>query len=171
MPFQLFTTTSGSSADSTAALTSGIPTVESVPLLLNGGGTFDRQRNTVETLALGSAVRTATTNTPDCTNFNFRAIGFWLNVTANPGGAEALNLLFQIKEPVSSTYVTVHTWTAAITAANGVRFVAVGPGLPTSGYPANTQTNNFILTRTCRLQIGHSSTGNWTYTVTFVGMV
>lgn len=137
------------------------------PMGVNGAGTRDVLTRNRATTVLASAIRAATTNGPDTTNYNARGCLVFLNVTANPGGAETLTVNLQMKDSVTGVYKTIASSPALSAAANGAYVCSFYPGATaavtgTSGLSANVPT---VLPETYRVQVAHSAAGNWTYSV------
>jgi hypothetical protein len=99
---------------------------------------------------LASAVRNASTNSADITNYNGSNVLIILNITAVPG-VDTITPKIQAKDPVSGSYVTLVTGTAQ--AANGAFFTSLPAALLG------------CLSRTWRVNITHSGAGNFTYSV------
>lgn len=143
-----------------AALVAALP-VEAVLLGYNGS-TLERRRNNHEVTVLASAARTATTDSPQQTNYNAKGAALWLRVTVAAGGGETLNLIcFQV-DPVggANTELFRHN---GITAA-GTYAYQIYPSI------ADTQTKLYAfsalaLPRRWFVRVEHSAGGSWTYSV------
>lgn len=157
--------TSATNADGMAAsaTASRYETVDR--LTLYNSSTFDRFYSNWATSVLASAARTATTNSADQTNYNGRGVTVFLNVTANPGGAETLSLKIQAKDPVSSAYIDVADAGVLFTAANGLKALTLYPGTLAADLVSGDVGKSGVLPRTWRAVVTHSSTGSWTYSV------
>lgn len=161
----------GNSADGVA--TSGTAKRASVQadLMLFNETSMDRQRNNAEATLLASAARTATTNSPDQTNYNGRGVVVTLDVTATPNNAETLTVAIQSKGPVSGKYVTISAFTALVASALGATpttatFVfSLYPGVAETAAVGNHEAQALVLPRTWRVLVTHSAGGSWTYTV------
>lgn len=115
---------------------------------------------------LESKARTATTNSPDQFAFErTRGVRLYLNVTANPGGAETLTLQVQAKDPASDTWVNVTKFTAEPAAANALYQYEVYPGAVDTGTIDNYQIQGGSLPRVWRARVTHSASGSWTYSL------
>lgn len=140
----------GNSADGLATLALGLPTVAGFPYAFNGA-TWDRRRGVSEQVLLASAARTATTSSPDVTNYNWISFVSFLNITVSPGGGQTLTQSLQIKDPVSGAYVA-QGQTGTAQAATGLSFF-------------QTTVFNTSLPRVFRINVAHSGAGSWTYSV------
>jgi hypothetical protein len=138
------------------------------PLLMNSAGSWDRQRNTLDGTLLASSARTATTNSPDQTNYNGRGVSVVLNVTANPGGIETLSLKIQGKDSISGNYYDIADATVLFTAGNGTKVLTVYPGVLAADFVAGDTGKSAVVPRTWRAVVTHSSTGSWTYSLSGV---
>lgn len=132
--------------------------VDAAQRILNPAGTLDRVRGNVTATGLASAARTATTSTPDQTNYNGRGCRAYVDVTAVPG-IETVTVTIEVKDPVSGTYTAILT---------GAALVATGHVIYTV-YPDATVTANLAaslpLSRTWRVKLTHSASGSFTYSV------
>lgn len=108
------------------------------------------QTNEAGTL-LASAARTADTQSSDQINIGAVGVMIFVNVTAVPGGAETLTPIIQFKDSVSSNYGTLQA--GPVITATGLYYVTAAP------------SNGLSLPRNWRLNMDHSSTGSWTYSV------
>lgn len=128
-----------------------------LPLTYNGS-TWDLQRGNTEGTLLASATRTATTTTPDQTNYNARGVLVFFNITA-VSGTGGLTLSIQWKDPVSGTTYSNLLVGSALTTA-GARIYQVYPAA--SGGTASTGA---ALPRTWRVSVAHGDASNYTYSV------
>ena len=119
-----------------------------------------------EEVALPSAARTTSTASADLSNASARGALVIFNVTANPGGSENLSFQIEAKDPVSGSYAAYVSWNNAISAANGLRFLAVGPGV--SSVPNLGNGFALVLPKTFRVRVVHSGAGSWTYSAAIV---
>lgn len=136
---------------------------------LHNGSTFDPARNNTEGTLLASSARTASTNTATQTHYNGDGTLFlYLDVTANPGGAETLQIIAYGVSPIPGTRVQVVAFTAIPAAANGQYGFMVGPDLtealaPTAGtFAARARAT---VPRSWSVQVVHSAAGSWTYSL------
>lgn len=111
---------------------------------------FDRERGTVSGIALASAARTATTNSPDIISYNGRVIIAILNITAAPG-VETVTINIQGKDPASGNYYTIISGTAQ--AAVSI------------SYQISVNSFTSVTPRTWRINVTHSAAGSFTYSV------
>lgn len=107
---------------------------------------------------LTSAVRTATTTTSDIVKQTEDAVTFILNVTAVPG-VQTLTPKIQGKDSLGNYYDIV---VGTASATTGIVLLKVGPGIASV---ANVAIGD-MLPDVYRVVITHSSTGNFTYTLT-----
>jgi hypothetical protein len=143
------------------------------PSLFDGASTFNRQRGNVEATLLASASRSATTNTPDQTNYNGRGCALVLNVTVEAGGVETLALKIQGKDSISGNYydiVSFGTVYDSATQAPTVTAVAIMyPGVTDADIVGTTGfSKGMVLPRTWRAVVTHSASGSWTYSLSGV---
>ena len=143
------------------------PAVGAAGLLYNGS-TYDRERGNVEGTLLVSAARTATNASDPQTNYNHRGVVLFLYVTAMPGGGETLTVQLQLKDPVSGwgTYVAFPA-----VALTGYYQYVVYPGAAESIATANFEVAALPLGRTWRVNMVHSGSGSWTYSLGYALMV
>ena len=130
-------------------------------LYLYNGVSGDRLRNNVVRTVLASAARTATTASADQTNYNHKGIFVVFDVTAVPG-TDTVQLKLQAYDGASGKYVDLLTGTAE--SAVGTYLYGLYPGIGDK----NTIFDNYeeiMLPRTWRVQIVHSSTTSFTYSV------
>lgn len=112
----------------------------------------------VEVTALGSAARTATTNSADMTNDAGRGLDLTFDITAVPG-VQTVTLTIQGKDPASGKYYTLLA--GAAQSATGTLRMRVYPGLTAA---ANVDANG-SLPKTWRVSVAHSGAGSFTYSV------
>lgn len=132
-------------------------------LHLFDGTNWDRLRGNVEGTLLASAARTANTTSPTQANYNARGAIFWLDVTANPGGAETLTLFPREINPVTGVPGSAFTSVAAVAATNGLYVLEMYPGVVNGG--TNPKSSSYVLPRTWAVTVTHSGAGSWTYSV------
>lgn len=152
----------------TADATGGEIYVGVQPVLWNGAST-DRHRGNTEGTLLASAVRAASTNTSNQVNYNGRgSLALYLDVTANPGGAETLQVILYGVSPIPGSRVQIVAFTAGGAAANAQYGFLIGPELTEAlGMTAGTfaaRAKAFI-PRTWSIQVVHSAAGSWTYSL------
>jgi hypothetical protein len=135
-------------ADGQATGILGLLGIENRAQLFNGA-TFDRQRGNTEFTILASAVRSASNNSADFTNYNSTRLFAFLNITAVPG-ADTITVAIQSKDPVSGNYATTLSGTA-----QGAVGLSVIP----------TTAIGVIVPRTFRVLVSHSGAGNFTYSI------
>lgn len=119
---------------------------------------------------LASAARTATNSTPVQTDFEHTGVRLFLNVTANPGGAETLAVQVEMVDPVAykdgtvvSRAVTAFAATAA--AANDTYVYELYPGSVETSATASHEVQGGSLPTLWRVKVTHSASGSWTYTL------
>lgn len=138
-------------------------------LLVWNGNAWDRWRGVTEDLvALPSAARNATTSSDVLINHSSSRLWAVLDVTANPGAAQTLNLIL---------VGVIGNVSANLAASNpndfgggpGAFFLAIGPGITSHGFGGVGGTSNqCVLPRKLRFQVQHSGAGAWTYSVTYI---
>lgn len=109
------------------------------------------------------AARTATTNSADQLNLNWRGVMLVLNVTAVVGGNAGLQVIIQQKDPTSGAY---NNLCAAPTAVTTVSFATYQfyPGVLTTNGNIKA-TSNIILPDTWRAQVIHGDSDSYTYSL------
>lgn len=127
--------------------------------------------SSVEGTLLASAARTATAS-GDLTNRSGRGGMFFLTIAATPNNAETLTLLIQGRAPSGGSLQTLTTFTALVASALGatpsVTFVfTVYPGAAETAATTFHEVQALPLPRSCRAVVLHSSTGSWTYSLTY----
>ncbi|MGE0227764.1 MAG: hypothetical protein AB7I38_10995 [Dehalococcoidia bacterium] len=171
--------TIGQYFDSTAAdgvsNGSGIGYVGARQFLFNGSG-WDRLRGNAAATGLASAARTASTATSDQTNYNGRGAQIILDVTATPNNAETLQVTVELKDPVSGKYVQVAAFTALTASVLGATpttetyVYTLYPGAAETIATAKHELQALPIGRTWRVNILHSASGSWTYSVGVVNL-
>lgn len=135
--------------------------VGSLNYLFNGASR-DRQRGNVALALLASAARTAETSSSDTVNYNHTKILLVVNVssmTATP----VLTPKLQIKDSISSAYVTVWTAAANITATGTYAYLfAIGGSGGAGGF---TEVASLLVGRTWRFTMSVADTDSATYSV------
>jgi hypothetical protein len=126
---------------------------------------WNRLRNNTAVPILTTAVRAATTNASDQTNYNARGVLVVLDITANPGGAETLQMVIQSRAIVAANYSELATYPVTAAAANATYFYILYPGSAETIATGRLEIQGLPLPRTWRPRIVHSAGGNWTYTV------
>ena len=131
-----------------------------VEVLTSAGGPFENTQGTL----LASALRSATTNTPQQTNYNARGVVVFLNVTANAGTSPTLSTVIRAYDPISGN-------TRALVTGGNVTGVGTYAFLV---YPAagtlDTQTgSNLPLPRTWDVNfvLGGSAGPSFTYSAAY----
>jgi len=141
---------------------------------LFNGSSFDRARGNEEGTALASAVRTATTLSAALTNYNASAAIFMVEVTVNPGSAETLKFRVLHNDPVSGDDVILYeTATSTFSGTVGYAVLHFGPGAVTAGYGQAgwDEEVQLSLPRDYKIQVVHSASGSWTYSVSYALIV
>jgi hypothetical protein len=128
------------------------------------------QENAANTL-LTQAARTATVQSSDQDNPNGQAVTIVLDVTASPNNAETLTVSVQGKDPASGKYQTIGSFTAlagttvGATATTQTYFYTLDPVSAVAALANQRQVVQGRLPRVWRVQVAHSASGSWTYTV------
>lgn len=127
------------------------------------GTNWDRWRNNGEGTLLASAARTATTNSTDQVNYNWRGVHVIIDITAGSG----LTITPSItgKDPISGTYYTLLAGTALT--GTGITILKVYPGITAA---ANASASD-ILPRTWRFTMTAGDATSATYSVAYVGIL
>lgn len=129
---------------------------------------LDRSRANDALTLLAAAARTATTSSPDQTNFNWRGLQVVLNVTA-ASGTGGLIVTVQGKDPVSGNYYNLNANPAGVT-ATGTYVYEVYPGVGAAGGGV-TQRISGILPRTFRVTVTAGDGSSYTYSVAVAPVV
>jgi len=129
------------------------------PMLFNGA-TYDQKVNNAPITLLASAARTATTTSPDQTNYNARGVMLVFDVTAVPGGEETVMFKLYSKDALSGKYNILFSGSALST--TGTRVYFFYPSIM-SGLGDGQQ--DMPLPRSWRIAISHSASGSFTYSV------
>ena len=141
------------------------------------GTSWDRQRNNVAATGLASGARTASTPTPDQTNYNGRGAHIFLDITATPNNTETLQVTIEEKDPVSNKYIQIAAFPALTASTLGATPTAetylyeIGPGISETIAVAKHELQALLLSRTWRVNVLHSAAGSWTYSVGIVNLV
>lgn len=118
----------------------------------------------LETL-LASAARIASTDGPDQTNNRASGVYLFLDVTANPGGAETLTVAIQIKDKPSGKYRTLTSFPNAAAATNATYIYCLRVGAAETVAIANVEVQSLPLPALWRAIVTHSASGSWTYSL------
>ena len=141
------------------------------------GTAWDRIRNNVHAIVLASAARTASTPTPDQTNFNGRGAMIMLDVTATPNDAQTLQVTVEVKDPASAKYVPIASFTALTASVLGASpttetyVYTLYPGATETIATAKHELQALPLSRIWRVNVLHSAAGSWTYSVGFINLL
>lgn len=142
---------------------------------LYNGTNWDRRRNNHEATLLASAARTATTNSPDQTNYNGRGIHVSIDVTVE--GPATLAIKIQGKHSVGGTYYDIVDFGTVYTAATdapGPKTVSLYPGILTADHVgvgagvSGTIGKSAVLPRTWRAVVTHADATTCTYSLSAV---
>lgn len=117
-----------------------------------------RVRCNTSAIVLASAARTATVNSADFSNYNFKGLHLTVNVssiTATP--SIVVNL--QGKDPISGTYYTLLSSTAIT--ATGLTVLKICPGIA----PIVNRATSDILPLTWRVNVTHGDADPITYSI------
>jgi len=148
---------SAAAADGSSSL--GKPSVS--PYLYNGA-TWDKTRNNTEGTLLASAERTATTTSSVIVNYNAKFLVVFVNITV-ASGTGGLRVGIRSVDPVTAVATQVNTFMSPRT-TTGVLFhqLALGLGAATGNVSDNT---NALVPRQFSIQIAHSDSSSYTYSV------
>ena len=134
--------------------------------LAYNGATWDHVRNNHETIIYPSAVHTGTHSSPTQINYNAKGVIIYLNVTANPGGAEFLGMNLHYVDPASGLVTTLIATLTTTAAVNGMYSLHLYPGASTPPETPNVNKSYSLpLPRQWQVAITHSGAGAWTYSV------
>jgi hypothetical protein len=153
-----------------AALVSALP-VEAMAMRWNGASADLWQGPTVEQTALASAIRTATTTSPDQVHRGHGFLLVCLRITA-ASGTGGLQLQVSLGNLTYPVYLHSVSPSTPIT-STGRFYWVYGPGLretgvPTSGVSGSIQQHvNVAIVRDWRVHIVHNDASSYTYSVTF----
>lgn len=152
--------------NATAGITMPTPVLPAaaVPMLYNTD-TYDAVLNNFEKSLLASAVRAASTNSADQTNYNHRGVTLFLDVTVNGGGVETIQPIIQAKDPVSGNYVNLTAFAVNAFITPTTAIYQLYPGDTLTAAVTNFSVQGAVLPRIWRLRIVHSAASNWTYSV------
>ena len=131
----------------------------------SAAGAWDRERNNTAITALTSAARTATTSSGTLVNYNAPGAMIFLNITANPGGAETLTLSVEVLGPISAGWTPITAFSAEAAATNDEFLYTIYPGASETTAVALHYVQALALPRSFRVTVTHSAAGSWTYSV------
>jgi hypothetical protein len=145
----------------------GAGLLATAPVLWNGT-TFDPEINNQEMTYYASAARTATPAMVNQKNYNQKGVAIYVNVTAAPASAGALTPKLYYVDPVAGNTFRVWTVTNAISYTNGVSpyIYVFYPGVSNSAATFK-EFVNLTVPRTFAIQINHSTSDSWTYSVSY----
>ncbi len=118
---------------------------------------------------LASAARTASKTSDAQVNTTSRGVGLFLDVTANPGGAETLTVKIEWVDPVSGKVRAITAFSAIPAATNATYLYTLYPGALSS--VTNQEVQQGALPKGWRVTVTHSSTGEWTYSLGYCLLV
>lgn len=127
-------------------------------------------------ILLTSAARTATATTSDVrTTLNEGASGIMLilDITATPNNTQTLTPSLQVLDPASGKYQTLTAFAAlkgeeiGATATTATYVYTLYPGGSETGSVAKHEVQALPVPSVWRAVITHSSTGSWTYTLSY----
>lgn len=127
---------------------------------LFNGSTWDRAYGNLNSTLLASAARTATTASPDLTNFNARGAHIIINVSAIT--TSNLTVTIQGKDPISGVYYDLLV--GVVITGTGITILKIYPGITAV---ANASASD-ILPRTFRVNCIKGDASSWTYSVAAV---
>lgn len=142
--------------DGSTALITGLNT-NSFGRLFNGS-TWDRERSNTEETFLASALRTATVNSADFTNWNAKGLHVIIDVSVISASPSIVTFV-QGKDPVSGNYYDILEGLPITT--TGINIIKVFPGISAI---VNASASD-ILPRTYRVRVEHANTDSITYSV------
>src|SRR5487761_1056201 len=119
--------------------------------------------NTEGTLLAGAA-RTATTHSPNQTNYNARGVTLFLNVTSapgSPGSGSGLYAQLWLVDPVSGLASVATSFGASKQTTTGLYVYQYYP----AGVTAGVGNSNGVLTRTWYVAVVHGNSDSYTYTL------
>lgn len=124
-------------------------------------GVWERWRNNGTATVLASAARTATNQSADQTNYNWRGLHLIINVTAI---VDTPSVVFTIqgKDPISANYYTILASAAIV--GTGTTVLKVYPGITAA---ANLSVSD-ILPRVWRVDATHADADSATYSIAAV---
>ncbi len=122
---------------------------------------WERIRDNEEATPLASAVRSATTNGPDQTNFNAKGIAVFFDIAVVPG-TDTVQLVVQGKDPATGAYVDFFVDAAQVAVAKRTVIIYPNAGAAADGVDA---TRAYPIPRTFRIRIVHVGVGSFTYSV------
>lgn len=132
--------------------------IHSANYVLGNGSSYENLRGVIATTLLSSSARTATTNSTDQSNTNWR--GFLLTVDVSSAGTGSITPSIQVKDSISSNYKTI--WTAATPlTANGTYVYALSPGAASAA--SYTEIAQLLIGRTWRLAMVANNANSVTY--------
>jgi hypothetical protein len=117
---------------------------------------------------LSSAARTATNTTAIQTDREHRGVRLFLNVTANPGGAETLTVSLNMVDPITGGAAggvtrAITAWPATTAATSATYVYELYPGAVETAATANHEVQGGTLPIFYSVTVTHSASGSWTY--------
>jgi hypothetical protein len=128
------------------------------------GSSWDRRRNNVESVLLAAVSRTSSTTTPIQTNHNAKGFVLSLTTSAVPANGETLKVRLLSIDPVTNTSRGVCDFDLGAIAVNTSAVLSYYPGLKSS-LSGLLQSENGLLSRRFMLQVIHSGSSPWTYSL------
>lgn len=118
-----------------------------------------------ETELLASAARTTTTTSGDFPNNGYSGAWFYLNITANPGGAETLQVAIQAKSHKRGTYKTITAYPVCTAATNALFPHLIYPAAFHNSAHTTSHVWGTRLPPIYRVIVTHSASGSFTYSL------
>jgi hypothetical protein len=145
------------------------PTTQGIAahMMVWNGATWDRMvTHEAERVLLASAARTATTASAAQVNRGHMGLYILLDVTGNPGGAQTLTLKLRlITTTPSNQYVLMADAAQSFGGSTGKRLFIFHPTPGATGDDVDVVKTR-VLPRDWDIQVVHSGSGSWTYSVT-----
>lgn len=154
--------TAAALSDSTSNPTA--PTVGAASLLYNGS-TWERERGTIDGIALASAARTATTYSDTIVNYSCSGVIITWDMTVNAG--HNVKLRVQYQDPASGKWQYIHADFGNYS-TTGTRTYVIAPSATTSA--DIVQATSQFLPRTWRIEMTHATANSITYSVGYCMM-
>jgi len=132
------------------------------------GTNYNRERGNENIILLPSAVRSATTASPDFTNYNGMAVIGILNISAVPGGGIGLKLALDAKDPISGDYIQIGSGVinaSTVSIAIGMAGILPSGSIWDGANPATAFFLSTLLPITMRMRVIHSGAGDFTYSL------
>ena len=133
---------------------------------ISDGTKIQAMQGNTEGVLLTSVARTTSISSPNQVNYNARGAMLSLNISANPGNTETLQVSVDAIDPVSGGTRAIVTF-PLVNASNARYFYYVYPGIIETLDASGVSVQALPLPKQWKAAVTHSSTSSWTYSLSY----